>query len=134
MTIPKNIRIEVKGLKELQKKNTEAIKALEGTPMVRIMQKATLWVTADAKRPPNMPVDTGRLRASITPKIERVMFLGENRVRGIVGSNVFYAPYQELGTRFMKGRFFLKKALDKNRERIGLLIQKFAVDVARGKA
>jgi len=132
MTIPKNIRIEVKGLKELQKKNIAAVKALEGTPMVKIMQKATLWVTADAKRPPNMPVDTGRLRASITPRIIRIWIV--NLVRGIVGSNVEYAPYQELGTRFMEGRFFLKRSLDKNRERISLLIQKFAIDVAKGKA
>jgi HK97 gp10 family phage protein len=49
-------------------------------------------VERDAKI--NAPVDTGRLRASITPEVRR-----GNPIEGIVGSNVDYAPYMELGTR-----------------------------------
>lgn len=129
-----DVRIEVRGLKELQKKSIQMVKDLEGTPMLRAMQKATLWVTADAKRPPNMPVDTGRLRASVTPKIKQSSLLGISRVRGIVGSNVEYAPYQELGTIFMKGRFFLLRSLQKNQERIAILFGNVVKRISRGKA
>jgi phage gpG-like protein len=52
------------------------------------MKKACLLVENDAKR--NCPVDTGRLRQSITHRIE-----GST---GIVGTNVEYAPYVEYGT------------------------------------
>ena len=40
-------------------------------------------------------MDTGRLRASITPEVRQQ---GNDTV-GVVGSNVKYAPFQELGTR-----------------------------------
>lgn len=54
----------------------------------KAMKKACLLVENDAKR--NCPVDTGRLRQSITHRIE-----GST---GIVGTNVEYAPYVEYGT------------------------------------
>lgn len=50
------------------------------------------------------PVDTGRLRNSITHTRE-----GEETV--LIGSNVEYAPYVEAGTSRMKPRRFLKKAV-----------------------
>ncbi|HXI17970.1 MAG TPA: hypothetical protein VNM48_16530 [Chloroflexota bacterium] len=34
-----------------------------------------------------------------------------NKLRGVVGTNVHYARYQEYGTRFMAGRFFLLRAM-----------------------
>lgn len=40
------------------------------------------------------PVDTGQLRGSITPKVER----DEDGVTGTFGTNVEYAPYVEFGT------------------------------------
>lgn len=52
------------------------------------MRKACLLVENDAKK--KCPVDTGRLRQSITNRIE-----GNT---GIVGTNVEYAPYVEYGT------------------------------------
>lgn len=55
------------------------------------MQKATLGVTRDAKK--NAPVDTGRLRASITPSVQ----IKQATVEGVVGSNVVYAPTMEYG-------------------------------------
>jgi phage gpG-like protein len=57
------------------------------------MREATLLVVNEAKQ--RAPVDTGRLRASITPEVRRE----DGGVVGIVGSNVVYAPYMELGTR-----------------------------------
>ena len=61
--------------------------------MVQAMRDATMLVTGDARR--LAPVDTGRLRASIMPEVKSM----NNEIMGIVGSNVVYAPYMELGTR-----------------------------------
>jgi phage gpG-like protein len=88
-----SIRAEIKGLRDTQRNMEQAVKDLHGGPMLNAMRDATLMVTRDAKK--NAPVDTGRLRASITPE---VIDVGET-IRGVVGSNVSYAPYVELGTR-----------------------------------
>ena len=85
------IDIEVKGLIEAQRKQEQVIRDLHGAPMLNAMRDATLIVTGAAKK--NAPVDTGRLRASITPEVRA---MGDT-ITGVVGSNVVYAAYQELG-------------------------------------
>lgn len=50
------------------------------------------------------PVDTGNLRNSITHDVDD----GESAV--YIGTNVEYAPYQELGTIHIKAQPFLKPA------------------------
>ena len=52
-----------------------------------------------------------------------------NVVQGVVGSNVVYAPFQELGWttpsgRKVEGRKFLRRALEENAERIFRLLGK----------
>lgn len=54
------------------------------------------------------PVDTGRLRASISWRMER----DGDQVVGVVGTNVEYAAYVELGTRRMSARPYLRPALE----------------------
>ena len=88
-----DLRTEIHGLKEAQAKMEQVVKDLNGAPYLNAMRDATLLVTRDAKI--NAPVDTGRLRASITPEVKQRW----RRVEGVVGSNVKYAPYVELGTR-----------------------------------
>ena len=85
--------------------------ALRGMPLIQAFRETLLWITADAKR--FAPVDTGRLRASITPEVKVAQIRGQE-VQGVAGSNVEYAPYQEFGTVFMKGKFYLKRAIEKN--------------------
>lgn len=87
-----NVRAEIKGLRETQKRLTEAVRQLAGPGLIQPMRNATLLVQRDARI--NAPVDTGRLRASITPDVRM-----SNVVEGVVGSNVKYAPYMELGTK-----------------------------------
>ena len=87
------IDVQVQGLIETQRNIERAIADLHGPPMLDGMRDATLIVERRAKQ--NAPVDTGRLRASITPEIRAE---GE-AVLGVVGSNVKYAPFMELGTR-----------------------------------
>jgi HK97 gp10 family phage protein len=57
------------------------------------MREAVVIVERDAKE--RAPVDTGRLRASITSEVTGMMM----DTVGIVGSNVEYAPFVEMGTK-----------------------------------
>ena len=51
------------------------------------------------------PVDTGNLRNSITHEVD------EDEPAAYIGTNVEYAPYQELGTIHMAAQPFLKPAV-----------------------
>ena len=73
------------------------------------MKKATqialtkIGIKAEAYAANEAPVDTGRLRSSITYLVDDdTMFLG---------TNVEYAIYQEFGTRYQKGKPFLRPAI-----------------------
>jgi HK97 gp10 family phage protein len=142
---------DIKGLKETQHNLEQAVKDLEGPPMLNGMRDATLLVSRDAKI--NAPVDTGRLRASITPEVRRGAGM-DNVVIGVVGSNVTYAPYMELGTqahfppvaaletwarrhgltalvvaraigrRGLAARRFLQRAFEDNRDRIKNILER----------
>jgi len=68
------------------------------------MQRSVLLVERGAKM--KAPVDTGRLRSSITGEVRGV---GADVV-GVVGSNVEYAPYQEFGTSRMRAHPYLRPA------------------------
>lgn len=53
------------------------------------------------------PVDTGRLRTSITWRLAR----DARGLLAIIGTNVEYAPFVEFGTRFARSQPFLRPAL-----------------------
>lgn len=89
------LRLEIRGLKETQKKMEQVARDLSGPPMLAAMRDATMVVQRDAKK--LAPVNTGRLRASIIPEV-RASVVGRT-ITGVVGSNVEYAPYVETGTR-----------------------------------
>lgn len=90
------------------------IKALENmvsdNELEMLVQKAALKVEAEAKK--LCPVDTGRLRASITTQRLGPLTYG-------VGTGVEYAPYVEFGTRKMAAQPFLRPAAHKVKETIG---------------
>ena len=146
--------ITVKGLEEVQRFLESRVQALQGPPIVAVMREATLLVQRSARLGKAMPVDTGRLRASITPEITQM----GGRTVGIVGSNVSYAPYQELGFKphFVpakyigtwmsrhkfkpsgglrvsgKARMFLQKAFTENIAKIEALYEAFVGRLVRG--
>lgn len=72
----------------------------------QLIERRCIMVEAAAKR--LCPVDTGRLRASIS----HVVTVEAGEVVGVVGSNVDYAPHQEYGTSTQPGTPFLRPALD----------------------
>ena len=80
------------------------------------MEKACLLVEGDAKR--MCPVDTGRLRASITHEIER----SGDEVIGRVGTNVEYGVYVEYGTSRMSAKPYLRPSLENNKRKIAQLL------------
>jgi len=84
---------KIEGLKAFQEKVAQLEHDMSGSPMKGAMGRATLVVTRSARK--NAPVDRGPLRASIVPEV----VTRDKLVRGIVGSNREYAPFQELGTR-----------------------------------
>lgn len=79
----RDMRDAAEQLQELQEQADENLEAAAEEISLRIM--------ADAQR--NVNVDTGRLRASVNQEVERV---AEHTVRAVIGSNVEYAPFQEV--------------------------------------
>lgn len=75
--------------------------------IAKALTRVAVQVEGGAKR--RAPVDTGRLRSSIThTPVERD---GDELVARI-GTDVEYAPYVELGTRHQVAQPFLRPALD----------------------
>ena len=64
------------------------------------------------------PVDTGRLQNSITYRLR-----DENSV--VIGSNVEYAPYQELGTSRNRAHPYLRPGLTQNQETYKQIVEKY---------
>ena len=91
--MPDDLSVKVEGMAELQAKVEQVVMDLQGSPMIQAMRDATMLMLRDAKI--NVPVNTGQLRASILPEVAQ---RGET-VQGVVGSNVVYAPFVELGTK-----------------------------------
>ena len=67
------------------------------------IEKAALTLERNAKQ--KCPVDTGKLRASITTEV--------GNLEAEVGTNVEYAPYVEFGTSEQSAQPFMRPALDK---------------------
>jgi HK97 gp10 family phage protein len=89
-------------------------------PKRRFLTRIALIVERAAKR--RAPVKTGHLRRSITHRVERD--------RAIVGTNVKYAPYQELGTRFIRPRAFLSGGLQASQGAIRTEVNRFSRELA----
>src|SRR3990167_10764904 len=80
------VTIRVEGLEELRGKLTPEL--IQG-PLKDFLQKSGFTIERRAKE--KAPVDTGRLRASITTKVKPL--------EAEIGSPVVYAPWVEFGTR-----------------------------------
>ena len=61
-----------------------------------------IGLTAEGHAKKNTPVDTGRLRNSISHAVEDKS--------AYIGTNVEYAPYVELGSRGRQGKHMLQRA------------------------
>jgi len=91
-----SLSIELRGALEVQKAAEETVRQLRGPHFLMGLRQAVLLVERHAKLNATESVDTGALRASITPEI-RVE--GEGTIVGVVGSNLEYAPFVEFSCR-----------------------------------
>lgn len=95
---------DTSGLVEIRENNTEQIANAINQAVAAALEEIGLAAERFAKR--ETPVDTGRLRNSITHAID----MGEEAV--YIGTNVEYAPYVELGTHGREGVGFLRHAAE----------------------
>ena len=102
---------------ELEFYTDEVVKEYN-TAVEQAMKEAVLIVEADAKR--NAPVDTGRLRGSITNEVRKI---AGAVLEGRVGTNVNYAKYVELGTSRQDPQPYLRPALRNNFDKVVSIIQ-----------
>jgi HK97 gp10 family phage protein len=87
-----SITVRVSGLDKLHRRLSTEIRERTGRAVLRALQRGALLLEGDAKRA--APVDTGRLRASITHEP-----ITDADVFGFaVGTNVEYARFVEFGT------------------------------------
>lgn len=71
----------------------------------KALNKKAIRIVREAQK--NSPVDTGRLRSSITFEEK------ENGIGVSVGTNVQYAKFQEFGTENMPAQPYLRPAMKK---------------------
>lgn len=91
---------DISGLVEVREDNREAIANAIDRALVAALEEVGLVAEGYAKA--TCPVDTGRLRNSVTHLLKGYDCF--------IGTNVEYAPYVEEGTSRMKGKHFLRKA------------------------
>lgn len=82
--------------------HTKDVIEAKNTAILRALEAVGLHAEGEAKM--LAPVDTGRLRNSITHGVE-------GTDTAYIGSNVEYAPYQEMGTRNAPAQPYLKPAI-----------------------
>ena len=87
------VRVKIEGLEKLQRR-FGASGPIVGEEISRAMKASVVYLEGKVK--PLTPVNVGRLRSSITHAVEKGP---GGRTVGMVGSNVVYAPFVELGTK-----------------------------------
>lgn len=92
------------------KDNTNAILNESDRLIKEKLTLSALLVERTAKLPGYCPVDTSTARRSITHEIEKR--------RAVVGSNVEYFPYIEMGTKKMPAHAPLRRSLETNWSKI----------------
>lgn len=90
------IQLKITGYKETHDKIQQVVRDMHGEPLLNATRQAVLLCVASAKM--KAPVDTGRLRADITGEVRAGGLLGKD-IQGVIGNQVFYAPYVHEGTR-----------------------------------
>ena len=98
--------IKIVGMEKLQKKLK---KSADMTEVKRQVRKHGGQLQEKAMR--NAPVDTGFLKQHIN------LDIGDGGMSSEVEPTAEYAPYVELGTRFMEAQPYLKPAFDEQKEK-----------------
>lgn len=94
----------------------EVFDAMKDAVMIAL---EAVGLTAEAYAKLKCPVDTGRLRASISHAVD------ESDEAAYIGTNVEYAPYVEYGTSKMKAQPYLKPAATEHGDEYGEIFENF---------
>lgn len=95
--------------------NTDKVVEELGTAMSRALEAVGIEAESDAAR--LCPVDTGRLRNSITHAVD------EDDKSAIIGTNVEYAEYVHNGTRHQAAQPFLTDAVNQNADKYRRVVE-----------
>lgn len=98
----------VTGIRELQVNIKNINKALPGEIKKALKQSGKIVVK---KSKDIVPVKTGALKKSIKSRLQ-----GGKKV--VIGSDLVYAPFIELGTRFMRAQPYLRPALSRSKRQV----------------
>lgn len=97
------ITVEIKNLPEIKAAFAKS-PILMARELNKAIAKTVLQIGRDSRL--NTPVDTGRLRSSTYEQF--------GNLKGEIGTNTNYDIFVHEGTRYMKARPYLRKAVDKN--------------------
>ena len=111
------ISVKLTGVDKLLRSLTEKSQKVT-RDSINAVYASALKIQSEARR--KAPVDTGRLRSSISIRFLRGGLAAE------VVAHVHYAKFQEFGTRFMKARPFLVPAYEKELPRFRERLRKIA--------
>ena len=95
--------------------NVDEVLSALSSSTARALEACGLYMESYAKS--ICPVDTGNLRNSITH--------ASDETRAIVGTNVEYAPFVELGTKVQKAKPFLTPAVSDNMAQFKELLHRY---------
>lgn len=95
--------------------NTDEVIEALGLAIARGLEAIGIEAESDAAA--ICPVDTGRLRNSITHTID------DGRKAAIIGTNVEYAKYVHMGTHGRDGQPFLTDAVTQNQEKYRRILE-----------
>lgn len=98
-----NIHVEIKNIRQIRAAFARS-PALMARNLNASIRQAVLTIGRDSRR--FTPVDTGRLRASTYERF--------SNLRGEIGTNTEYDIFVHEGTRFMRGRPYLRKSVEMN--------------------
>lgn len=107
---------DISGLVEVREDNRQAFADAMDRALVAALEEVGLVAEGYAKRA--CPVDTGRLRNSITHIVD------EGTRHAVIGTNVEYAAYVELGTTRQKPQPYLKPAAEDHASTYGSIFRK----------
>jgi phage gpG-like protein len=119
------VEVEIVGLAAVLDKLKPSLYAV---PLRRFWERASITVQSNARKRPRMPVDTGRLTNSIAYEID-----GASPPQyAKVGTDVFYAPFQEFGTsRGVPARMFLQGGFEDSSGSINTFVGVLGDEIAQ---
>ena len=118
------VTVKWNGDRFMRQVQAEAVRRLAmATAHVVVKVKENISTSSQRGANPSDPgefphANLGTLRNSIRGEVNA------RRLRGRVGSNLFYSKFLEIGTKFMAARPFLRRTLNEQRQRVRRILSR----------